>query len=904
MVDTLKIIFKKPVQINLNRLFLFLGMQKFSKILLLSIICLISGVQLVAQKFVTDQLVSANFYQKPLNEVLVSVSKSSGVNISFNPVLVQDQKKITINVKGVSLGDFLDVILEDTGIEYKINGKQIILVKAAPSIKEFVFPFTELKGYIEDGETGERLPFAYLYTKDGEIAVTTNEYGYYNFQVPENTEGIYISYLGYKDTLINIDQLGEEGLAISLANSTTLNEVVIEDKPSRDLVDDHDIYVNTNIKQMKRVQTFGGQMDVLRFIHTLPGVSTGADGLGGFAVRGGNADHNLILLDGIPIYNSSHGLGVFSIFDQSSIKSSKFYRSHIPAKYGGRLSSVLDIRTKEGSLQKHSGEINIGLLTAAAYVEGPIIKDKVSFAISGRRTLFEPYLEPISEVLKRSQDREGFNDYKFYDINAKLQFVLNKKNRLYLSYYGGNDAFVDSSTSEFTDEEYQTINSTFYDWSWGNQLMSLRLSSLLSDQVFSNVSLYSSSYNFDAYNYSLNAIDTIGGFSNYVNDGSLYKTSIRDLGIKWDVDYYINSKNKAKIGLSAINHNFSPGLVAERNQDTSLDQDDLLLLLENQLVIPPRIANEIEVYYDHRYNYKGTILNAGVRGSLISSDGRSYYNLQPRLSIKRRLLNSIYGKLSGNMTSQYLHLLASSGLGLPTDIWIPSTSKIKPQNAYQISGGFDFLLSKKFVLSTEVYYKGLSNVLNLKEGAVFSVIEDTNWEDDIPVGKGIAYGFELALNGNIKQHYLNLNYHYGFSLRQFEKINSGEWFPSRFDRRHQMNFNYQYTINSNFSFNTNFVLATGHPQTLPTLIQNNEILYTEKNNQRLPTYERLDASFQIDSDFGWAEQTITLGVYNLYNKKNPYFYFLEFPTDNLLDFEAKQVTVFPLLPNVSYTLRF
>ncbi|MDA9774079.1 TonB-dependent receptor [Saprospiraceae bacterium] len=855
-----------------------------------------------SQEYVTDITFDAKYYQVPLSEVLVDVSKLSKINISFDPKILAEAELVTINVEDVSLGDFLDVVLDGLPITYRTNGRQIILLVDNAKLGKQKIRFKELTGFIEDGSTGERLPFAYLYSLDRQYAVTTNEYGYYNIQVPEDVEEIMVSYLGYNDTLVSINAL--ESLIVAMRNSTKLREVVIVDKKQRDKVTEQDIYVSTNIDKLKKVESFLGEFDVIRYINTLPGVSTGADGLGGTSVRGANADNNLILLDGIPVYNSAHALGVFSIFNQESIKSASFHRSHIPSQYGGRLSSVLDIRTKEGSLTKYGASVSLGVLTAKAFVEGPIIKDKLSFALSGRRTILEPYLQPVSELVKRADGTEGKTDYKFGDFNAKIQLVINEKNRLYVSYYGGFDSFNDATISEVEEEFSNNVNQFNYDWYWGNQLIVGRWSSQFSDKLFSNLSIYNSSYNFDAYNFSSTSIDSTEVNLFYRADASLYSTSINDYGLNWNMDYFVNGKNSVKFGLSAVNHSFEPGLISRRINDPALSAVEVKTTLEGIASNPSRDANELDVYVENKYNSKSTVVSTGLRASLINSQGKSYIALQPRIAAKFLLFPGVFAKVSGNITNQYLHLLASSGLGLPTDIWIPSTADIKPQRAYQAAGGFDFRLRKNLYFSSEVYYKFLENVLNLKEGAVFSVIEDEDWETNLPVGKGEAFGIELGLKGQWSRHFFNFNYTYGKSIRQFESINSGLPFFSRFDRRHQGKFIYQVQINKNISANVNWLVATGHPLTIPTNIENNEFIYTRKNNQRLPLYDRLDVGINISNDFSWGSQTIVIGVFNAYNKKNPYYYFLEVEGEDVSEFQAKQVTIFPLLPNISYTIKF
>ncbi len=857
---------------------------------------------LKAQNTITDVRFSASYNQMDLSEILVDISKKTGVNIAFDPKLVKPYTDITLQVRDENLADVLDVLLDSRRLGFIISGNQLVIIADDPLEKDFSVPMQQLSGYIEDGISGERLPFAYLYTPDGEIMVSTNEYGFYSINVPADTKGLVVSYLGYKDTLISLSDLGKENFSIPLKSNTQLEEVVIVDESKEDPIIEYDTYNTTELSTIRNMQTFGGQMDIFRHIQSLPGVTTGADGIGGNSVRGGNVENNLILLDGIPVYNSSHALGVFSIFDEASIKSARFYRAHIPARYGGRLSSVLDIRTKEGNLNKFGGQVNLGLLSSSVFLEGPIIRNKASFTFSARRTLFEPYLSGVSSFIKEAADREGETGYYFYDINAKLQFVLNNKNRLYISYYGGQDRFSDFTFSENTQDTLTSITEDIYDWTWGNNLAAIRWSSQFSNSMFSNLSLFSTSYSFNAFNANRLQRDNLNFTEILDNTVSLYNTRINDLGFRWDIDHYIDDKNRYKAGVLGIRHNFSPGLLSARNINPTLSTLDFRDSLQNIFTTEERLANELEAYYEHEYRYRMLLINAGARLSLINANRRNYFSIQPRVSLKGKMTSKLYGKLSSNYTTQYLHLLASSGISLPTDIWIPSTNVIRPQKSFQVSGGIDYEISKGLIFTSEIYYKYLWDILNLKEGAVFSVIEDENWENDIPVGTGRAYGWENSLIGEYKQHFFNLNYTLSYSTRFFEDINAGNAFFSRFDRRHQMNAAYVYTLNDNISFNAQFVLATGHPITLPKLVNQGQITFTDKNGQRLPTYHRLDISARITSEFDWGKQVITIGAYNVYNKQNPYYYFIDFETPT--EFSLKQITIFPILPNVSYSLEF
>lgn len=876
----------------------------FRYIQVISIFLIFALVQLNAQKSVLDVTFDASYSNMKISDILVDVSKKTKVNISFDPRILEDKNPVSIKVAKVNLGDFLDVLLDKANLEYKLNGKQIIVLEKVIDINSLKPIMKQLSGYIQDEKSKERLPFAYLFTVDGRISCSSNEYGYYHLSIPENIEKLVVNYLGYKDTIVDLEGSTNLLFNISLQNNTLLNEVVIKDKKNRTTIEDYDIHVNASLDKMTKLKSFAGESDIVRYINTFAGVSTGADGLGGYAVRGANVGNNLVLLDGVPVYNTTHGLGVMSVFNESAIKSAQFHKSHIPAQYGGRLASVLDIRTKEGSLMKHGGSINIGLLTAKAYLEGPIIKNKMSFAFSARRTLFEPYVKPVSELVKRGEGIVGNTEYYFYDINAKIQIVANQKNRIYLSYFTGNDKFNDVNMSEESNSNSSTSTFSAYDWKWGNTLYNFRWTSQLNNKTFSHLSLYNSSYNFEAISGRQTKIDSTEFPLFYEVLGNFYRTKITDLGLNWNFDYYANTFNHIKFGISAVRHNFQPGLIADKFTDENIDYEQLIINLQEKFVSPIRKANEFDLFIEDQYAYKRFHANLGARVSLIQSNNVSYYNFQPRIALKTALAKGIYGKISGNITSQFLHLLSSSGIGLPTDIWIPSTSEIRPQIAYQAAGGLDFQISKGLYLTTELYFKRLQHILNLSEGAVFSVIEDENWEKEIPVGEGTAYGAELSLKGQISRHYLDFNYSYGKSTRIFESINSGKPFFSRFDRRHQFKLAYELSINKNVSFVSSFIHATGHPQTLPTNILDNELIYTEKNNQRLPDYQRLDVSFQISNNFKWGSQNITIGVFNALNKKNPYFYFVDYEPTQENSLEFKKITIFPMLPNLSYNLQF
>ena len=880
-----------------------MDLSTVQRIFILSIF-LVCSFGLKAQKKIENIKVDAKFYQADLSDVLVDISRQSGINISFDPAVVSQQKLVSIQVEKVLLLDLLDVLLTDTSMEYKVLGNQIVLLEKPEKPLALKKTMRQIYGYVQDSKTKERLPYANIYSVDKVFSSYTNAYGYFYLEMSSTSDSTAVQYIGYKTNIVSLNDRDSLVLYIDMVNKNQLKEIVITETNLEKGLQQFDSYSTVELEKMRRTRKFAGEADILREIQMKPGVTTGADGLGGYSVRGGNNGNNLVLLDGIPVYNVSHALGVLSVFDEFSIKSSKFFRSHMPAQYGGRLSSILDIRTKEGSLKKFGGAVGVGLITAHANLEGPILKDKVSFTLSARRTILDPYIKPVSETLKKSKGITGYNDYAFSDVNSKLQFVINDKNRIYLSYYGGHDAFYDTSESSQTDGN--TVGNYFseYNWAWSNNLFSTRWSSQFGKKSFSNLSLYASGYDFQARNVNQDRVNSEEGANFYELSGSQINTRIFDIGLLWNMDFYANGNNRVNYGLQLVNHRFQPSLVtySTMNQDFSINM--LSEKMEELADVVSRQSSEIEGYIENEYTDENFKINYGLRLSSIFTSNKTYWNLQPRVGLKAKMTDKLFGKISINSTSQYLHLITSNGIGIPTDIWIPSSDEIRPESAYQLSSGIEYLIFDLLDINIEGFYRWYRNVLNLKEGALFSVIDNTDWETNIPVGTGRAFGLENAVKAKIRNHHAEVNYTWSKSLRNFADINSGKSFYSRFDRRHQLNAHYQWIINSNFSFSSSYTFATGNPQTLPTLILDNEFIYTEKHNQRLPSYSRLDMAFEISNDFKWGKQHITLGVFNVLNKQNPYYYFIENNPLSTQKFNIKQVTIFPILPNLSYTLHF
>lgn len=855
---------------------------------------------LKAQRDISKRKINASYYQETLEYVLIDISKRTGINIAFNPSDIKPDHNVSIQIERVVLGDLLDVILEPSNLEYKVNGGQIVIIPIKTFEKEISSGVLELRGYILDGESNEALPFAFIHSENKKYHTTANSYGFFNLEIPDSINSIKVSYLGFKDKIVKVDTSGS--LSIYMETNTTLDEVVIRGNKSRSLLESQDLETIIDVNEISSTQQFMGQADVIRTLYQLPGVTTAADGLGGFSVRGGNTDQNQVLLDGVPVYNSIHAMGVLSVFSPEVVKSVRFFKSHIPANYGGRVSSVTDIRTREGNLKKLQGSVGIGLMTAQASLEGPIIKDKVSFLVSARRTLLEPYLGGASSLVKEADGKSGQIDYYFSDLNAKLQFIVNPKNKLFVSFYGGRDDFSDVTFEKETSGDLSFSSLLESDWVWGNNLYNLRWTSVINEKTFSSLSLYNSNYNFRARSVNEVALDSLSVIQDYALRGSYYYTRINDIGVDWNLEYY-SDNNKYTLGASIISHGFTPGLTSRIETSDSINYNLFKEDITDSEDFELNRLNEIEVFTENEFRTENLLLNYGARFTVYNVGDNNYFRLQPRIGLKTGITEKVYGKLSAGINNQYVHLLRNSGFGIPTDIWIPTNNTIKPQTAYNISAGLETNFSNVIMWNVEAYYKYFTNVLNLQEGVIIDINQNSDFFKEIPVGVGQAYGLENMIYYKTSRFDVNLNYTIGASTRTFEEINAGRRFFSALDRRHQIQSSIQYKINNNVLFNLSYTHMTGHPQTLPTQIDG-EFVYIEKNNFRLPDYSRLDLSFQISNDFDWGNQQITLGLFNALNRRNVYYYYTTYELNEDNDSPFRQVSIFPILPNVSYVLKF
>jgi len=847
---------------------------------------------------------------RPLESVLNELSDKSGVSITFNPKRIPGNRKVTINAVQQPLGIVLKAILRDKRCRYDIIGNQIVVTRVS---KRTQYRDLTISGYVSDKKTGEMLIGANVYLLDKTKGTQTNEYGFYSFTLTRGTKRMYYSYLGYtqevKETFLQRDTT----INIELVPDAQLNEIIILDDVENQEEPQTYSQSKLNLDRITKATSLLGEGDVIRLVGQMPGVDSGADGLGGLNVRGGSADQNLVLLDGVPIYNVNHALGLFSVFNSDVIKNATLIKGNIPARYGGRLSSVLDVRTKDGNRNAFGGTVSLSAIAGKASFEGPIGSNGSSFMVSARRTFLDQYIKGITSFFNEQEGNEGFTNYYFTDFNGKVGVKLNKKNTLYLSAFWGNDSFVNDKKSVSIDGDITNTIDKFTDWDWGNRVLSAKLTSQYSNKTFARLTAYYTAYQFDSFEYDdFFSTDTQGGFLRSYKAG-YYKSAINDLSLKYDLDYIINPSHLLRTGVGAIQHNFSPGLVSVSTTDeVFLPGEEPTPGIVESLVEEPKLDG-LEYYgflEDEISLGGGTILNVGVHANVINTGEQTYYSFQPRVALLAKSTN-IFFKGGLSRMNQYLHLLSSNGLGLPTDVWLPSTDELAPEKSWIATAGVGYFDSKGYRAGIEGYYKIFDAITTFDEGGVENIGVNTQWQERIPVGSGTAYGVEAYFNKIIGRTVWNSNYTLAFAFRDFEDLTVGdEPFPFRYNRRHNLKLGALHKITDNTEFNLNWNLSSGNPVTSPSGAvisdQNGsiQVLYLEKNGGVLPTYHRVDIGFNFYNKHKWGRTKLSIGVYNVFNKRNAFYTDIENSADNPNRYQVLEVSILPVLPTIGYSVSF
>jgi len=772
---------------------------------------------------------------------------------------------------------------------------------SAPAFSQEKFT---LSGYIKDKDNGETLLGANIYDSTSLLGTTSNEYGFYSLTLPVGDYTIIVSYLGYAPFRTHITLSADIRLNIDLRSEAKVTKevVVTSERKDKNVYNPQMSMVELPIEKIKSLPVLLGEVDILKTLQLLPGVQSSGEGNSSFYVRGGGPDQNLILLDEAIVYNPGHLFGFFSVFNTDALKTTTLIKGGIPAEYGGRLSSVLDISMKDGNNQRYQLDGGIGLISSRFTAQGPLKKNASSFMVSARRTYIDLLLIP---VLKRANEGEfEGNSYYFYDLNAKLNYKFNDKNRLYLSGYFGRDVFNFNSPEDDFDVRIP----------WGNGSATLRWNHLFNDKLFMNTSAIFNDFKFR--------------FESSFSDFSFELFSgIRDFNLKSDIDYFTSLKHKMKFGINYSYHIFTPYTANAQTGDAAFSNDSL----------NKKYAHELALYAQDEFDItKNLRVNIGVRGSVFMhvgpyvqyyydnfgdiidtvSYGRSeliktYWGIEPRASLRYAINPNISLKGSVTLGNQYVHLVSNATTTLPTDLWVPSTVIVKPQIGILYAlGYFHNFKQNEYEASVEVYYKDLRNQIEFGQSYVPELSIDV--ENSFVFGKGWSYGAEFFLNKREGRFTGWLGYTLSYTTKKFPDLNNGKKFPARYDRRHDAVAVLSYEINKKWKISSTYVYGTGQAITLPNgryFIEGRIVNeYTERNGYRMSPYHRLDLAvtyvIRTRERFG---HELVFSVYNVYNRKNPFFIYFDTDgniQDGSVEVQAKQVSLFPVLPAVTWNFKW
>ena len=772
-----------------------------------------------------------------------------------------------------------------------------------------------VSGFVTDSMSSENLIGATVHKKEDFAGTSTNQYGFYSLTLPAGEVTFVYSYLGYKTQEISFTLVRDTVININLAGTEHLRELeVTASRTARIHETTQMSYISLPVTQIKSLPALMGEVDVMKTLQLMPGIQSGGEGSSGLYVRGGGPDQNLILLDGVPIYNVSHLFGFVSLFNGDAINNIEALKGGFPARYGGRTSSVVDISLKEGNMQKFQGEGSIGIISSKLTLEGPIIKDRTSFIVTGRRTYIDLLAAPLIAHLNKRDSIEQKLGYHFYDLTAKINHRISERDRIYLSAYLGDDKFHIGNDYQFNHDNFSGGDKVDVGIQWGNITAALRWNRIFTNRLFGNATLTYSRYrlNIVSKNERTRTQNEIFFHDYYQAQNN---SNINDWSGKVAFDYVPSPKHYVRFGVGAIYHTFSPGTVTIR------DINEIRELGSSKLY-----AWEYSAYLEDDIHITTRLkTNAGLHWSAFATGDEFYNILQPRISLRYLINPQFSAKASYSRMAQYIHLLASSGLGLPMDLWVPSSEKLRPQTSDQIAVGFAQNFMNDYEISLEGYYKTMANVMEYREGATsLFEIDEGSWEQKILQGFGRSYGVELFAQKKTGTFTGWAGYTLSWTDRHFDELNNGKRFPYKYDRRHDVSITLmqRFGKNKKNEISGAWVFGTGNSVTVPIGIydMNHPIIqinsthqmvyydYGERNGYRMKPYHRLDVSIAFIKQTKWGERRWILSIYNVYNRYNPFYVDIEEVetrhSAGIRQYKLVQYSLFPIIPSISYNFKF
>ncbi|MBN2215544.1 MAG: TonB-dependent receptor plug domain-containing protein [Bacteroidales bacterium] len=777
-----------------------------------------------------------------------------------------------------------------------------------------------VSGIVEDAGSGEKLIGAGIYNDDKTHGTVSNNYGFFSLTVPAGLTTLHFSYLGYKETVVTANLQKDTSFHIKLVPSLLLEEVTISsDYLLKNIHSSQTGLIELPVKSLITLPYIMGESDLLKAIQLMPGIQSGGEASSGIYVRGGSPDQNLFLLDGVPVYNVNHLFGFVSVFNTSAIRNVSVLKGGFPARYGGRLSSVIDIRMKEGNNKEFHGEGSIGVVASKISLEGPIIKDKTSFIVSARRS----YLDVLAQPVVKAIDDFATVRYYLYDANAKINHQVNKNNRIFLSLYLGDDVGFYRYNDKYIYDEIKYTRQDKTGIQWGNITTALRWNSIISNRLFANTTLTCSRYRFKLYDTDKKTTEPARPSINSRYSWT-YLSGVTDYSVKSEFDYAPSPGHYIRFGGSYTYHDFNPGTNEYHYQGA-----DYADMVDKQFGTASITASEISFYIEDDFDLAERLkVNAGAHASSFFVRSEKYYSLQPRISARYLFAKNLSVKGSVANMVQYIHLLTNSSVSLPTDLWLPATDQVKPENSWQYSASVAFPVKNTLVVTTEVFYKTLNNIIEYQDGQTY-LNSNADWETIVETGKGWSYGLEWLIEKREGKTTGWLGYTLAWSNRQFTAINKGEVFPFKYDRRHDISLAIIHKLSEKLDIGLVWVFGSGTALTLPAQkfisalplfnpqestyywehSVNQEIEYIKSRNSfRMPSYHRLDLSFNFHKPLKWGERTLSLGLYNAYSRNNPFYIYIGQNYDwygmGSGEPVVKKVSLFPVIPFISYNFRF
>jgi len=801
--------------------------------------------------------------------------------------------------------------------------------------------FYTISGYLTDGKSGESMINASVFDHRSRKGTVSNEYGFYSITLPVGEVDLQFTYVGYQTEKRSFNLRRDTSISIGFNESITLQEITVTGHQKITGVQSTQMSaVEVPIAQIKTVPTLFGEADLIKALQLLPGVQAGSEGSTGMYVRGGGPDENLFLLDGIPVYNINHMAGFFSVFNPDAVKNVTLYKGNFPARFGGRLSSVIDVRMNDGNNKEIRGNLSVGLISSKLNIEGPIFSENTTFNFSARRTYFDLLAQPLIAMAVKSEQDENYDGslsagYYFYDLNGKISHKFSEKDRLYLSLYMGDDAIYAKFRSRYRDTDNNKMSEHMkLDWDWGNIVSSARWNRVVNNRLFMNSTIAYTRYRFDLYlGTRFEETQRNPPSYAYVDYMVGYKSGIEDYTAKVDFDFAPHPDHDVKFGANYTYHTFRPGVSVSQNE----------IKYNNETIKNDTVFGDKNVYSHETMAYiednitlgQALKINLGLHYSMFHVQKETYNSLQPRASMRWLLSDRVSVKAGYAAMSQYVHLLSNSNVSLPTDLWVPVTRRIKPMRSHQYSAGVFYNFRDLIDFSVEGYYKSMHNLIEYRDGASF-LGSTSGWEDKVAMGEGWAYGLELLAQKSVGKTTGWIGYTWAKAERKFDRtgqeINNGKIFPAKYDRRHDFSLVVSHKFSDRFDLAGTWVVSSGNTGTLalqqyegtpvpgdmwgwrPDL---NHI--SSRNNYRFNPYHRMDIGMNFHKKKKNGVRTWNISVYNLYNNNNPFMVYPSevwepapsLPSDDPNQYTQyttrkvfKQISIFPIIPSLTYSYKW